>query len=255
MSAPRPKPRHAIIRKTIEPTPLGVGLTDHSRGSLEPPGSVALAEHNQLTMRSSLAWCDRKKPKLPRTGRSCSLFTMFKMREPRKRGARCQITSGAWRSARELFDGHSRRNGGARRIWWSQTGSNRRPHACKARALPTELWPQFLLSPRRRRHCAEPQDRMVGLGRLERPTSPLSGVRSNHLSYRPETQAADEPPGSRPEAPIARMSKKKEKRRRRRPAWWVLTEPNDPKRSNSSSVSANPKIDPESAEEPSLERR
>ena len=26
--------------------------------------------------------------------------------------------------------------------WWSQTGSNRRPHACKARALPTELWPR-----------------------------------------------------------------------------------------------------------------
>ena len=25
--------------------------------------------------------------------------------------------------------------------WWSQTGSNRRPRACKARALPTELWP------------------------------------------------------------------------------------------------------------------
>ena len=28
--------------------------------------------------------------------------------------------------------------------WWSQTGSNRRPHACKARALPTELWPLTL---------------------------------------------------------------------------------------------------------------
>ena len=27
---------------------------------------------------------------------------------------------------------------------------------------------------------------MVGLGGLEPPTSPLSGVRSNHLSYRPE---------------------------------------------------------------------
>ena len=26
---------------------------------------------------------------------------------------------------------------------------------------------------------------MVGLGRLELPTSPLSGVRSNQLSYRP----------------------------------------------------------------------
>jgi hypothetical protein len=27
--------------------------------------------------------------------------------------------------------------------------------------------------------------RLVGLGRLELPTSPLSGVRSSHLSYRP----------------------------------------------------------------------
>jgi hypothetical protein len=25
--------------------------------------------------------------------------------------------------------------------WWSQPGSNRRPQACKASALPTELWP------------------------------------------------------------------------------------------------------------------
>ncbi len=29
------------------------------------------------------------------------------------------------------------------REWWSQTGSNRRPEACKATALPTELWPRF----------------------------------------------------------------------------------------------------------------
>ena len=26
--------------------------------------------------------------------------------------------------------------------WWSQAGSNRRPPACKAGALPAELWPQ-----------------------------------------------------------------------------------------------------------------
>lgn len=26
--------------------------------------------------------------------------------------------------------------------WWSQSGSNRRPDACKATALPAELWPQ-----------------------------------------------------------------------------------------------------------------
>ena len=56
------------------------------------------------------------------------------------------------------------------RSWWSQAGSNRRPPACKAGALPAELWPQT----------------MVGLGRFELPTSPLSGVRSNQLSYRPK---------------------------------------------------------------------
>ncbi len=53
--------------------------------------------------------------------------------------------------------------------WWSQAGSNRRPPECKSGALPAELWPHDV----------------VGLGRFELPTSPLSGVRSNQLSYRP----------------------------------------------------------------------
>jgi hypothetical protein len=35
--------------------------------------------------------------------------------------------------------------------WWSQTGSNRRPHACKARALPAELWPHLSKRSARRR--------------------------------------------------------------------------------------------------------
>jgi hypothetical protein len=39
---------------------------------------------------------------------------------------------------RSLISDHSARK--AR--WWSQTGSNRRPPACKAGALPTELWPR-----------------------------------------------------------------------------------------------------------------
>ena len=38
--------------------------------------------------------------------------------------------------------------------WWSKTGSNRRPHACKARALPTELLP---LGPSARGSRLEPQ--------------------------------------------------------------------------------------------------
>ena len=32
---------------------------------------------------------------------------------------------------------------------------------------------------------------MVGLGGLEPPASPLSGVRSNHLSYRPNVSVPD----------------------------------------------------------------
>src|SRR6266576_1121654 len=75
-------------------------------------------------------------------------------------------------------------------IWWSQTGSNRRPHACKARALPAELWPRT----RRRMPFAlafagatAQQRRLVGLGRLELPTSRLSSARSNQLSYKPLT--------------------------------------------------------------------
>jgi hypothetical protein len=55
--------------------------------------------------------------------------------------------------------------------WWSRTGSNRRPPACKAGALPAELRPL--------------DKEMVGLGGLEPPTSRLSSARSNQLSYKP----------------------------------------------------------------------
>ena len=75
-------------------------------------------------------------------------------------------------------------------IWWSQTGSNRRPHACKARALPAELWPRTrrrMLLPAMRRIRSI---KVVGLGRLELPTSRLSSARSNQLSYKPLTRGA-----------------------------------------------------------------
>jgi hypothetical protein len=95
--------------------------------------------------------------------------------------------------------------GTANEGWWSQTGSNRRPHACKARALPAELWPRnqktnafdalafayaMAQQPSFKRACraeAAEQQRLVGLGRLELPTSRLSSARSNQLSYKPLT--------------------------------------------------------------------
>ena len=40
--------------------------------------------------------------------------------------------------------------------WWSRTGSNRRPEACKATALPTELRPLLLVSLKRRQRHPSP---------------------------------------------------------------------------------------------------
>ncbi len=44
----------------------------------------------------------------------------------------------------------------SRSRWWSRTGSNRRPHACKARALPTELRPLGMVGPHRPRRPSAP---------------------------------------------------------------------------------------------------
>jgi hypothetical protein len=47
---------------------------------------------------------------------------------------------------------------------------------------------------KRRQATEKPQkaaENLVGLGRLELPTSPLSGVRSSHLSYRPNLLAGN----------------------------------------------------------------
>ena len=67
---------------------------------------------------------------------------------------------------------------------WRWRDSNSWPPACKAGALPTELHPHLdfysiqRLSP-------------MGLSGLEPPTSRLSGVRSNQLSYKPILKSFD----------------------------------------------------------------
>ena len=89
-------------------------------------------------------------------------------------------------------------------FWWRMTGSNRRPPACKAGALPAELIPQkghtlqptflptsmLLLSLYPTLRQLSTQDsyagpRLVGLVGLEPTTPALSRRCSNQLSYRP----------------------------------------------------------------------
>ena len=61
--------------------------------------------------------------------------------------------------------------------WWSLSGSNRRPPACKAGALPAELIPRLYI---------RLADNLVGLVGLEPTTPALSTRCSNQLSYSPK---------------------------------------------------------------------
>ena len=78
-------------------------------------------------------------------------------------------------------------------------------------------WPARRSSGKRPRlRRAVPRGRLVGLDRVERSTSPLSGVRSNQLSYRPMApmgRKAQAPP-ARPSVGRTRLSKKERRRRR-----------------------------------------
>ena len=88
--------------------------------------------------------------------------------------------------------------------WWRMTGSNRRPPACKAGALPAELIPRWLhhaslLGQLHSKLCGLPSrlawhthtslnvwpDILVGLVGFEPTTPALSRRCSNRLSYRP----------------------------------------------------------------------
>ena len=85
-------------------------------------------------------------------------------------------------TVRQLFRALGRSATHVTRRWsgvreWSQRESNPRHPACKAGALPTELWPLT--------NAGDAFASSVGLGGVEPPTSRLSGVRSNHLSYSP----------------------------------------------------------------------
>ena len=71
--------------------------------------------------------------------------------------------------------------------WWRWGGSNSWPPACKAGALPAELHPHMGINGIWNWKSPDKSQNLVGLSGLEPPTSRLSGVRSNQLSYKPTT--------------------------------------------------------------------
>jgi hypothetical protein len=84
--------------------------------------------------------------------------------------------------------------------WWRMTGSNRRPPACKAGALPAELIPQShtdiairIDAPGVSVISAATAETVVGLDGFEPSTPALSRRCSNQLSYRPLSLSCSQP--------------------------------------------------------------
>ena len=77
----------------------------------------------------------------PMRGRTNSSFTISMPASHAAGGNLCTIYASRNTVAHRLQSGPRVYSPAAAAAWWSQTESNRRPPACKAGALPTELWP------------------------------------------------------------------------------------------------------------------
>ena len=146
LSAPRHPPNALLaLDRSHYRKPLGGNL---DRGD---PGFLRLSIERPFASNISESRAVKRSPRwslapLKPCG-SIKRSDMFPLHDDRQHALR------SVRLPRKLFfkDGSRQSGFGSRRkqlccspssvLWWSQTGSNRRPHACKARALPTELWP------------------------------------------------------------------------------------------------------------------
>ncbi len=115
-----------LIRKTS----LQDRTDDSLRSGTEPTKRLArVASHKAPGVR------DRDSLRPSRRSERSSLHDVrYHVPSACRRGARPrQVHQAKWHEL--VFSGRDEPD------WWSQTGSNRRPPACKAGALPAELWP------------------------------------------------------------------------------------------------------------------
>ena len=111
----RPRPGHVIIRKTI-----GFGSISRPKHSCRTPRTPAAVKRLAVFAGYLLS-------------RSPTIGSVPSSRYERSHARRKRRAANPLTWTLRMWS-HQK--------WWSQTGSNRRPHACKARALPTELWPR-----------------------------------------------------------------------------------------------------------------
>jgi hypothetical protein len=195
-SSPRLIAAYHVLHRLSAPRhpPNALKALDHSHDRCPPPQGAGTGHRKtrspDLSIQASYA-C-RTHPGSPR----------------RRRRSRFSRLSSQPRHARPLHDAKYPRNGhraaretalrrsgrtapAARRAasgWWSQTGSNRRPHACKARALPTELWPRSWRSQERVRSWPQAPARASA-----RSAVPRIGAGGRSASPRPCGPRVDAP--------------------------------------------------------------
>ena len=132
----------ALIINALHPPPPKETAGDHTTDK-----TILLRIHPmpaRCTPRDPAPSPPRRDGRNPAHNRMNVLFTMSNNppRNGRQGNARTGPNAAEPKSDRRRHAARSRQTRMAGKPeWWSQTGSNRRPHACKARALPAELWP------------------------------------------------------------------------------------------------------------------
>jgi hypothetical protein len=110
-----------ILEPAVKRAPIQTAPMPHARLAPDPRGMMPADDLNRIGRA------------VQRLGRIPSLRC-----QACRRAVRGGITYSSMLDVSDPSDFQPRRSGN---VWWSQTGSNRRPPACKAGALPTELWP------------------------------------------------------------------------------------------------------------------
>ena len=145
-----PRPGRAGRAAGRSPRPTRTRTTTSSTSSASPTSSTRRSRRRSTASPSRSPTSTRRSSRLQSAHEavpSRPTSTRRPRREARRRRGRARgdagLPRGGTRGRPALVRAEAPQGLRLRRLrQWSQPGSNRRPRACKARALPTELWPR-----------------------------------------------------------------------------------------------------------------